>query len=153
MANNKQGFSLIELLVIVVLLSILAVAATPRLFNQATFDAAGFHLDLLNALRYAQKNAIATGCDVQVTISASGPSYVLNYRSGGSNTSCGSGAFTEQVPSLEGQGGFTGSASSDVVLSNDLLIVFDSAGTPNSGGNLTVGANTITIEPVTGYVH
>lgn len=148
-----SGLSLIELLVIIVLLSILTVTAIPRLFNKSAFDSAGFHLDLLSALRYAQKNAIATGCDVQATILVAGPSYTLNYRSGGTNTSCGVGAFTDPVPHPQGQGNFAGTATAGVVLSNDLNIVFNSAGNPSSGGTVSIGSKTITVEAVTGYVH
>jgi len=150
---KARGFSLIELLLVIVLLSILSVVALPRLYNPSTFNEAGFHLDLLSALRYAQKNAIATGCDVEVTIVAAGPIYALNYRAGGTDTACGAGAFTDPVPHPQGQGNFTGTASNDVTLSNDLTIVFNGAGTPSAGGNLTVGSTTITVEPVTGYVH
>lgn len=152
-SSSKNGFSVIELVIVIVLISIVSIFALPRLFNQSAFDEVGFHLDLLNALRYGQKNAIATGCDVQVTISVAGPSYVLNYRSGGTNTTCGTGAFTDPVPHPQGQGGFMGTTSADVVLSSNLNIIFDSAGTPSSGGSLTVGSKTITVEPVTGYVH
>lgn len=148
-----KGFSLIELIVIIVLLSLLAIIVTPRLFNKSAFDAAGFRLDLLNALRYAQKTAIASGCDVQITISAASRTYALNYRSGGTNTSCGAGAFTDPVPHPQAQGSFIGTASNDVVLSNDLNIVFDSSGSPSSGGSISIGSKGVTVEPVTGFVH
>lgn len=149
----NKGFSVIELVIVIVLLGIVAIIALPRLFNQSAAEEAGFHLDLLSALRYAQKNAIATGCDVQATISAATRSYVLNYRSGGSNTGCGSGAFADPVPHPQGQGNFAGTATANVSISNDLTVVYSSAGSPSTGGTLSVGAKTITVEPVTGYVH
>jgi MSHA pilin protein MshC len=148
-----RGFSLIELIVIIVLLSILSIVAIPRLFNKSAFDSAGFHLDLLSAIRYAQKNAIATGCDVQASVTASSRSYALNYRSGGTDTSCGSGAFSDPVLHPQAQGNFTGTAEPGVVISNDLTIVFNSAGSPSAGGSVSIGSKTITVEAVTGYVH
>jgi MSHA pilin protein MshC len=151
--KNAVGVSLIELLVVMVLLSILTVIALPRLYNPAVFKEAGFHLDLLNALRYAQKTAIASGCEVQVSISAASGTYALNYRSGGTNTSCGSGSFVDLVPHPQAQGSFMGTASADVVLSNDLNVIFDSSGSPSSGGSLSVGSKVVTVEPVTGFVH
>ncbi len=151
--RTLDGFSLVELLVIVVLISILSIAVLPALFNKSNFDEAGFHLDLISAIRYAQKNAIATGCDVQATISAATRSYALNYRTGGTNTSCGSGAFTDPVPHPQGQGNFAGTASADVSISNDLTVVYSSSGSPSSGGTVSVGSKTITVEPLTGYVH
>lgn len=152
-SRGCAGYSLLELLVIIVLLSILAVTALPKIFNTAAFSNAGFHLDILNAIRYAQKAAIASGCDVQVSISAASRTYALNYRSGGTNTTCGTGSFVDPVPHPQAQGNFIGTGSTDVVLSNDLNVVFDSSGAPSSGGSLTVGSNTVTLEPVTGYAH
>lgn len=151
--KRAVGISLIELLLVMVLLSILTVIALPRLYSPAVFKAAGFHLDLLNALRFAQKTAIASGCDVQVSISAASRTYALNYRSGGTNTSCGSGSFTDPVPHPQAQGSFMGTASSDVVLSNDLNVVFGSSGSPSSGGSISIGSKLVTVEPITGYVH
>jgi MSHA pilin protein MshC len=153
MTVRLNGFTIVELVVIIVLISVVSAIALPRLFNQSAAEEAGFHLDLLSALRYAQKNAIATGCDVQATISAATRSYVLNYRSGGSNTSCGSGAFADPVPHPQGQGNFAGTASTNVTISNDLTVVYSSSGSPSSGGTVSVGSKTITVEPLTGYVH
>jgi MSHA pilin protein MshC len=72
--NRKQaaGFSLFELIIVIILLSILSVFALSSLFDQDEFAARGFFDDTVNAVRFAQKLAISTGCAVQVTISASG---------------------------------------------------------------------------------
>jgi type II secretory pathway pseudopilin PulG len=150
---RNKGFSIVELVIIILLISIVSIVTLPRLFNNSAFKSAGFQLDLLNALRYAQKTAIASGCDVQITISAASRTYALNYRSGGTNTSCGAGAFTDPVPHPQAQGSFIGTASNDVVLSNDLNVVFDSSGSPSSGGSLSLGSKVVTVEPVTGFVH
>lgn len=72
----QKGFTLIELISVVILLSILGVAAFSRLGNMDGFKSTGFYYDTLTALRYAQKLAISTGCVVQVTISSNG--YQLN---------------------------------------------------------------------------
>ena len=81
--RSKNGFTLIELVAIIVLLSILSVAALSRLGGLGDFEKRGYFEDVVNALRYAQKLAVATGCNVQVTITAS--SYRL--RQGDSCTS------------------------------------------------------------------
>jgi MSHA pilin protein MshC len=72
----QKGFTLIELISVVILLSILGVAAFSRLGNMNQFESAGFYYDTVTALRYAQKLAISTGCIVEVRISTN--SYVLN---------------------------------------------------------------------------
>ena len=90
--NHFSGFSLIELVVVVLLLGILSVFALGRLFDQNQFEARGFFDDTVNAVRFAQKLAVSSGCDVRVSLSATG--YVLNQR----EDTCTSGAFTRAVP-------------------------------------------------------
>jgi MSHA pilin protein MshC len=69
--NRIAGFSLFELIIVIVLLSILSVYALSRLFDQEDFAARGFFDDTVNAVRFAQKLAISTGCEVRVAINAS----------------------------------------------------------------------------------
>jgi prepilin-type N-terminal cleavage/methylation domain-containing protein len=56
---DQQGFTLIELIMVIVILGVLAVFAAPRIFNNADFYARGFHDETLALLRYAQKSAVA----------------------------------------------------------------------------------------------
>ncbi len=90
-SNQHCGFTLIELVVVVLLLGILSVFAMGRLFDQNQFAARGFFDDSVNAVRFAQKFAMSSGCDVRVSLSATG--FVLNQRV----TSCAVGAFTRTV--------------------------------------------------------
>ena len=87
---NTKGFSLIELVAVIVLISILAVAATGRIGNFSGFESRGFFDDTVAAMRYAQKLAISTGCNVQFTITAA--SYALVQRD-----DCDTGAYTRNV--------------------------------------------------------
>jgi MSHA pilin protein MshC len=72
--NRKQfaGFSLFELVVVIVLLSIMSVFAFGSLFDADDFAARGFFDDTVNAVRFAQKLAISTGCEVRVSTGATG---------------------------------------------------------------------------------
>lgn len=58
---NKQatGFTLVELVVILIIIGVLALAALPRISDQEDFYARGFYDETLAALRYAQKTAVA----------------------------------------------------------------------------------------------
>ena len=56
---HQQGFTLIELVMVIVMLGVLAIYAAPRIFNSGDFYARGFHDETLALLRYAQKTAIA----------------------------------------------------------------------------------------------
>jgi len=67
---QTAGFSLIELVTVMLLLGILSVVALGRFNDQDQFAARGFFDDTLSAVRFAQKLAISSGCDVQVVIAA-----------------------------------------------------------------------------------
>ena len=65
-----KGFSLIELITVMVLISILGVVALGRMTGLSGYEVRGFFDDTVAALRYAQKLAISTGCEVQVSLTA-----------------------------------------------------------------------------------
>ena len=54
----------------IVILGILSVTALPKFFSLSVFQQQVFFDDTLNALRYAQKLAVVTACNVQVSIAA-----------------------------------------------------------------------------------
>lgn len=68
--THARGFTLIELIMVVVMLGVLAVVAAPRIFNNTDFNARGFHEETLALLRYAQKTAIAQRRMVCVTFNS-----------------------------------------------------------------------------------
>ena len=68
---RNAGFSLVELITVILLLGILGVVALGRLTDQNLIAARGFFDDTVSAVRFAQKLAISTGCDVRVNTTAS----------------------------------------------------------------------------------
>ncbi len=70
--NRISGFSIFELVIVIVLLGILSVYALSSFFDQDKIAARGFFDDTVNAVRFAQKLAISTGCDIRVTTVVSG---------------------------------------------------------------------------------
>jgi MSHA pilin protein MshC len=67
---SNSGFSLVELITVILLLGILGIVALGRLGNQDAFAARGFFDDTVTAVRFAQKLAISSGCDVRVITTA-----------------------------------------------------------------------------------
>jgi len=150
---HSRGYTLIELVTVLVIVGALAVFVIPR-FNPQGFDRFGFRQELLSAARYAQKTAMASGCEVQLAVSAGADTVAVNYRAGGDDASCGGGGFTDSVQSPSRGGPFTVAAPDGVDITAGGSVVFDGFGDPDSG--LTISFATgpaVTIEAGTGYAH
>jgi MSHA pilin protein MshC len=152
-SSRSKGFTIIELVIVTILLGILAIVALPRLFDQTGFQETGFYQDVINAFRYAQKTAIASGCDVQASYDSVSRQYAVYFRSGGTDTSCGAGSFSEFVRSPQDNSNYTGTGPSGISSSGTLSVVFDAAGSPSNSGSFNIGNKTINVAPVTGYVY
>lgn len=147
MIRRARGYTLIELVTVLVLIGALAIFASAQ-FRTQGFERYAFREELISAARYAQKIALASGCEVRLRVDGSG--YALHYRSGGTDTSCGGGGFSTPVPDPTGGGAYSG--SSDAV-TNSLSVVFGTDGT-SGGGTINVqGQPDIVIVSGTGYVH
>lgn len=57
--TKLRGFTLVELVMVMVITGVLAVAVIPRFFNRQDFQDKGFYDETLAILRYGQKAAIA----------------------------------------------------------------------------------------------
>ncbi|MBI2802818.1 MAG: type II secretion system protein [Gammaproteobacteria bacterium] len=66
----QRGFTLVELVTVLIVLGVLAAIAAPRFADPSPFAARGFYEDAMAATRYAQKLAIASGCTVRIQFSA-----------------------------------------------------------------------------------
>lgn len=153
-----HGFTLVELVVVMILLGILAVMVLPRLANNMAFSEAGFHSEVVAALRYAQKSAVShrrlvcanlTGTTVTLQIAATNPA-----------AACG--AALLHAPN--GADAFASTTSASLALTAGALpatlffqpdgrITTDIAGTGLWGAGITIGdMPAITVTGATGYV-
>lgn len=66
--TRKKGFTLIELVVVLIIIGILAVVLTPKFFERQSFDVREFADHTKSMLRYAQKHAIAQNRPVYVRL-------------------------------------------------------------------------------------
>jgi MSHA pilin protein MshC len=155
MSEYKQiGFTLIELIMVVVLLGVLSVTALPKFFEKSTFAEHAFFTDTLNAIRYAQKLAVATGCSVQVSISSN--SYTLNRQGLSSSSSCPGGTtYSLSVPHPATNSSYYSGSESGVTLTSTMSsFVFKALGTVSADVTLTVaGSKTIQVIAETGFIY
>ncbi len=79
----QRGFTLTELITVMVIVGILAAVVMPRFFERNVFDSRAFHDQVVSTLRYAQKAAIAQHRFVCVAFTAN--SVDLTY---GDNSNC-----------------------------------------------------------------
>lgn len=151
--QRQAGFTLMELTVIVVLLGILSAVVYAR-FDLAPFRTAGFEQEVRAAIRFAQKFAIVSGCDVQVNISAGGYALQVRDDAAGLTPPClgAAGAFGTDLQNPATGAAYAGAPPSGVTVGN-LTFTYDRQGRPSVGGAVAVGAKTITVEAGTGFVY
>jgi len=152
--HKKLGFTLIELIMVIVLLGILSSVALPKFVTINTFAERAFFDDTLNALRYAQKLAVATGCNVQFAVSSN--RYTLTRQGDSSSTSCPGGSiYALAVPHPStGASSYSGAESGVTLTSSVSAFVFNSLGTVSAAVTLTVGGSkTIRVVAETGFVY
>ena len=153
--GKASGFTIIELISVVVILGIITAAAIPLMSSKSTYDERFFYDDLLQAFRFSQTLAVASGCSVQVTMS--GTAFTLVQDS----------ACNTASPTFDKTVYYPG--SNDTYQNNDLPVsasysasvnplIFNSTGQAlNSSAavisqaSITVGTRTILVDGETGF--
>ncbi len=144
---DMRGFTLIELIMVIVITGILAAVVGPRFFDRQVFDERMFFEESIGAVRYAQKLALASGCLTQVSLDSSG--YQLRQAA-----ACRSGAYTLEVIGADGQTPYAGPLPTGVVLqATNFPLVFDSLGRPVGGAaSAKIASFTLNVVAETGLV-
>jgi MSHA pilin protein MshC len=153
---KNDGFTLVELVTILVVTGILAAFAVPRMMDRTGFVSRGFFDQAQGIVRYAQKIAIAQRRTVFVVVSATQIQvcYDAGCTSPVTDPSTGGALSAPHLPTGAGAASFSGVTLSPVTF------CFDSAGAPSAGATINVNSTgvgdinrTFFVEPVTGYVH
>ncbi len=161
---RQSGFTLIELVMVIVMLGVLAVFAAPRIFNSGDFYARGFHDETLGLLRYAQKAAIAQRRMVCATFdTASTPNTLILTMENPTLVPPAAVVCNVNLSGPKGESPATVTARSGVSYSGATSLIFNGLGQPVSSARAALTANdtvqvsgaarTITVEAGTGYVH
>jgi len=144
--SRQAGFTLIELITCMVIMGILAAAIGPRFVENRTVQARGFADDLANSLRYAQRIAIASGCQVRVGITAAG--YSSFQRAAAGNTCSAAGAWNQAVLQIDGTS-LAATSPAGVTATPNRTIVFQTNGWPLSGAtSVNVGTYIVAVDGI-----
>jgi len=142
---NSRGFTLVELVVVILILGILSINVGARFLSGSAFADRQVADELIEAIRYAQHVAMSRGGNIQVVTNAT------TYRV--QEITCASPPCP--IPNPNRSGNYTVTIPGNSLLSAT-TISFNGLGqpTPNANSDITVGnpiAFTITVEGETGY--
>ncbi len=151
--GTSRGFTMVELILVMVIAGVLAAVAIPRLVGRSNFDARGFTDELAASVRFAQKLSIAQRREVfvQFTTTDATLCYVVA-------APCV--ALVDQAPGPGGEKPYTVTAPDGLTIASPAASLrFDASGrTPDLVAQLVipvngVGAYQVLVERETGYVH
>ena len=150
--TRGSGFTMIELVVVIVILGIIAAVAAPRFFDQRAFLERGYYEELAAALKYAQKLAVASGCPVRVAIAAGSYDARQQAASGGTCNPADS-TWPTAVQLADGRL-LSGTSPAGVSASPAVTLVYDTLGRTNLAADqiVSVGSFAFTVRADSGYV-
>ena len=155
--KSSRGFTMIELIVVMIMIGILSVVAIPRMNLIGGFDEIGYRDQVIAALEFSRKSAVAARRYVCVTRADNTLSFTIDNNmpeSMGPVPSC----PTPHL-NLPGSSVNTISPRGSTTLSGLTTLVFDPLGRATvlpGGGSLTVTGESVvmlTVDSGTGYVY
>ncbi len=152
--NTRDAFTLLEVLVVVVILGIVALAVVPRISSATGINAQAAARLVVSDLMYAQNEAIAQQAARQVIFDASAETYRLTDSTGTNLPAVWLGG--EYIVNFTTDSRFDNVTIESVDFGGQPQVSFDDLGTPNSGGTVEVKSGTsryrITVAAFTGRI-
>lgn len=147
---QQQGFTAIELTLILVILAILSTVILPRFFTRTDFTERAFYSEVISDLRYAQKRAVASGCPIQVAVDGAAGTYTLSR----GKASCDDAELAPLINPKTGAA-YPAVAPADVNITDvaGFPISFNALGQASNDASLKINARSIAIVGETGLVH
>ena len=149
----RVGFTLIELIVVVVILAIMAAVVIPYVTGTSSMKAQSAARLVMSDLEYAQDLAITSQSDITVTFDTSGNFYGVSNESGPLNHPITKKTYVVDFDTLAGLSGVSLTAAS---FGGGSSVTFDSLGAPSPDGSVNVSAGVsgyqVTVAPITGRV-
>ena len=157
--RRLRGFTTVELVITIVLIGILAAVAMPRMNLIGGFDEVGFRDQVVAALEFARKTAVAQRRCVQVSLSGSTLSFrIANDVPEGANATNFSGALGRDLILPGSNGGqISPRASGTTITDGPPNLVFHPLGKTSDSSSVTYtihgeSDHVITVDYGTGYV-
>ena len=144
---KNSGFTLVELIVVILIIGILSISIAPRFFGVTSYENRQVTDELLSALRYSQQMAMNRGGDIHLVLTAN--NFTVQLSDG------------TDLRSPDGRIPYTKTFPNNINATAE-TIRYNGLGQPVSAANVPLTANTtiningspvITIEANTGYAH
>ena len=132
---------------VIVLLGIISAVAMPKFFGRSSFDERVLFDDTLAALRYAQKQAVASGCKTRMVFTNTTFDLL-------SDDNCNSGNFNSSltVPHpATGENSYSGSQNNVTITANNATTTFNAIGTADADNLIKIGKYSINVVAATGF--
>lgn len=151
----NRGFTVLELVMTIVILGILSATTLPRFFDLSVYRERVFFDDTLNAVRYAQKLAVATACNVQVSTAAD--QFELKRPSAADRSQCDSTVNADfgLAVTRPGSGSAAYQGSQSGISLSTTTFYFSAKGEASAAQQIDVGGNgkQISVVKDTGFVY
>jgi prepilin-type N-terminal cleavage/methylation domain-containing protein len=153
--NIKNGFTLIEVIIVIVILSITAMTAIPMFSSGANMQIRSAANMIAADLEYARSMAISRGQNYKVVFDETAESYSITDNAGTVIDHPIKGVGVDYTFNFTNDSRLSKVEIVSTTFSSD-TIAFNSIGSPDNGGSISLSAGDITmivrVEPVTGFI-